>query len=67
MQYLKADVETKIVIGPVVAVGDGYVPVTNLDLSTADEAEILKHDAAAVTASAQTPSPLSQTQTATII
>ena len=49
MQYLKADTQVKVVIGPVVAVGDGYVPITSLSLSTADEAEILKHDAAAVT------------------
>lgn len=49
MQYIKADTSTKVVIGPVVAVGDGFTPVTTLSLSTADEAEILKHDAAAVT------------------
>ena len=49
MQYLKADTAIKVVIGPVVAVGDGFTPVTTLSLSTADEAEILKHDAAAVT------------------
>lgn len=49
MQFLKADTAVKVVIGPCVAVANGYVPVTNLDLSTADEAEILKHDAAAVT------------------
>lgn len=49
MHYLKADTSTKVVIGPVVAVGDGYTPVTTLSLSTADEAEVLKHDASAVT------------------
>lgn len=49
MQYLKADTATKVVVGPCVAVGDGFTPVTTLSLSTADEAEILKHDAAAVT------------------
>jgi len=49
MQYLKADTSVKVVIGPVVAVGDGFTPVTTLSLSTADEAEIMKHDAAAVT------------------
>lgn len=47
--YLKADTEIKVVIGPVVAVGDGFTPVTNLALNTADEAEIMKHNAAAVT------------------
>ena len=52
MQYLKADTEVKVVIGPVVAVGDGFTPVTTLALtggSAADEAEILKHDAGSVT------------------
>lgn len=49
MQYVKADTQTKVVIGPVVAVGDGFTPVTTLSLSTADEAELLKHDASAVT------------------
>lgn len=49
MQYLKADTSVKVVIGPAVAVGDGFTPVTTLSLSTADEAEILKHDASAVT------------------
>lgn len=49
MQLLKADTSTKVVIGPVVSVSDGYTPVTTLSLSTADEAELLKHDAAAVT------------------
>lgn len=46
---LKADTEIKVVVGPVVAVGDGFTPVATLDVSTADEAEILKHNAAAVT------------------
>jgi len=49
MQLLKADTLTKVLIGPAVAVGDGFTPVTTLALTTADEAEILKHDAAAVT------------------
>lgn len=49
MQVLKADTQVKVVIGPVVAVGDGFTPVTTLALTTADEAEAMKHDAAAVT------------------
>lgn len=49
MQELRADTQVKVVIGPVVAVGDGFTPVTTLSLSTADEAELMKHDAAAVT------------------
>jgi len=47
--YLKADTETKVTIGPVVAVANGYVPVTNLALDTADEAEIIKHNGNSVT------------------
>src|SRR3990167_4197958 len=34
----------KVVIGPVVAVANGYVPVTTLALNTADEAEAILHD-----------------------
>ena len=49
MRILKADTQVKVVIGPVVAVGDGFTPVATLSLSTADEAELMKHDAAAVT------------------
>jgi hypothetical protein len=49
MQELRANTEVKVKIGPAVAVANGYVPVTTLDLSTADEAELFKHDAAAVT------------------
>jgi len=47
--YLKADTETNVTIGPVVAVANGYVPITNLDLSTADEAELIKHNATTTT------------------
>lgn len=49
MQELRANTQVKVKIGPAVAVGDGFTPVTTLDLSTADEAELFKHDAAAVT------------------
>jgi hypothetical protein len=49
MQELRANTQVKVKIGPAVAVANGYVPVTTLDLSTADEAELFKHDAAAVT------------------
>ena len=49
MQELRANTEVKVKIGPAVAVGDGFTPVTTLDLSTADEAELFKHDSAAVT------------------
>lgn len=49
MQELRANTQVKVIIGPAVAVGDGFTPVASLDLSTADEAELFKHDAAAVT------------------
>jgi hypothetical protein len=46
MQYLKADTNTEVLIGPVVAVGDGFTPVTTLSPSTADEAELIKYGGA---------------------
>ena len=46
MQYIKADTNTEVLIGPAVAVGDGFTPVTTLSLSTADEAEIIKYGGA---------------------
>lgn len=47
--FLKADTAVKVVIGPAVAVGDFFTPVTNLTLSGADEAELIKHDASSTT------------------
>lgn len=47
MQWLRQSTQVKVVIDAVVAVGDGFVPVTNLTLTGADEAELMKHDAAA--------------------
>lgn len=47
--YLKADTESIVTVGPVVAVGDGFTPVTTLALSTADEAELIKHGATTTT------------------
>lgn len=47
--YLKADTETTVTIGPAVAVGDGFTPVTDLSLAAADEAEIIKHNGNSVT------------------
>ena len=46
MQYLKADTNTEVLIGPVVAVGDGFTPVTTLSPATADEAELIKYGGA---------------------
>jgi hypothetical protein len=48
-QFLRADTAVKVTIGPVVAVGDGFTPVASLDLSTADEAEIIKHNTSSTT------------------
>lgn len=41
-QILRQSTEVIVRVGPAVAVGDGFTPVTTLDLSTADEAELLK-------------------------
>lgn len=50
MLYLKADTNTEVLVGPAVAVGDGFTPVTNLhggssNLAGADEAELIKYGA----------------------
>ena len=44
MIYLKADTAVEVLIGPAVAVGDGFTPVTTLVLTTADEAELIKYN-----------------------
>lgn len=49
MQELRQSTQVLAVIGPVVAVGDGFTPVTTLSLGAADEAEILKHNTSSVT------------------
>lgn len=54
MQYLKADTITEVVVGPAVAVGDGFTPVTSLVGSSADEFEIIKHGATTTTTIAGT-------------
>ncbi|MHA2067291.1 MAG: hypothetical protein ACXABY_23230 [Candidatus Thorarchaeota archaeon] len=43
MIYLRADTNTEVLIGPAVAVGDGFTPVTTLSTSGADEAELIKY------------------------
>ncbi len=45
--WIPADTETKVRIGPAVAVGDGFTPVTTLSLAAADETQLLKADGAA--------------------
>lgn len=49
MRHLKANTSVKVVIGPFVDNSDGYTPETGITLGAADEAELMKHDAAAVT------------------
>jgi len=49
MRELRANTQVKVVIGPALDIADGLTPVTNLTLSGADEAELMKHDASAVT------------------
>jgi len=52
---LKADIAVQVLIGPAVAVGDGFTPVTNLVGASADEYELIKHNGAtAMTAAAPT-------------
>lgn len=45
MMHLRADTAVEVPVGPAVAVGDGFTPVTNLVAGDADEAELLKYNA----------------------
>ena len=54
MQYLRADTITEVVVGPAVAVGDGFTPVTGLVGASADEFELIKHNATTTTVIAGT-------------
>lgn len=42
---LRADTIVEVPIGPAIAVGDGFTPVTTLTIAGADEAELIKHGA----------------------
>jgi len=44
MQPLKQSTATEVDIGPAVAVGDGFTPVTTLTIAGADEKHIIKHN-----------------------
>ena len=45
MQELRANTAVKVVVGPFVAVGDGFTPQTSVVLAaTADEAQLIKHE-----------------------
>lgn len=54
MILLKQSTAATLRLGPAVAVGDGFTPVTTLTLSGADEAELLKHSGATVDISGAT-------------
>ncbi len=54
MQYLRADTITEVTVGPAVAVGDGFTPVTGLVGTSADEFELIKHGATTTTTIAGT-------------
>lgn len=45
---IRQSTQVIVPIGVVVAVGDGFTPVTTLNLGTADEAELLKHGSTTV-------------------
>lgn len=49
MRFLRANTQVKMPIGPFVDKDNGTTPETAITLSGADEAEIMKHDASAVT------------------
>ncbi len=45
MQYLRADTQVIVHIGPFVDVGDGFTPQVDIDISATNEAELIKHGA----------------------
>jgi hypothetical protein len=47
--FLQANTQTIVIVGPFVDATDGLTPETGVTLSGADEAELLKHNTAAVT------------------
>lgn len=48
MQDLRANTQVIVTIGPFVDVSDGFTPETGIALSTADEAELMKHGSSTV-------------------
>ncbi len=48
MRFIRQNATHKVIIGPFVDVGDGFTPETGVALSTADEAEALRHDGTTV-------------------
>lgn len=49
MQELRANTQVIVHVGPFPDVGDGFTPQTDIDISTTNEAELLKHGASSVT------------------
>lgn len=49
MQLLKQSTQVKIPVGVIVDASDGFTPETTLDISTADQAELMKHDGSSTT------------------
>ncbi len=45
MLELRQSTAVEVRVGPAVAVGDGFTPVTTLTIASADEAELIKHNA----------------------
>lgn len=54
MIILKQSTAATLRMGPAMAIADGVTPVTTVDLTTADQAELLKHSGATVDISAAT-------------
>lgn len=54
MRWLQQSTEKIVRIGPAVAVADGFTPVTNLAISSSDEAELLKETGGVVDISGAT-------------
>ncbi len=54
MQPLKQSTATEVTIGPAVAVGDGFTPVTTLTVAGADDEGLIKHNATTSSALAGT-------------
>ena len=48
MQHLKADTGVVVTVGPFVDVGDGFTPQIDIDITVANEAELLKHASSTV-------------------
>jgi len=49
MQFLKADTQADVRVGPCVDATDGVTPETGITLGAADQAELLEHDGSATT------------------